>query len=159
MLPDLGPGHDAWLREFMPSLLSTLLVVPDNPEEGVLFLIKAALNTVNKYEWDRGLGLRSLTIMDGVRLLCAASRESYPYSYQVSRSGYQVTSSQLPAQGGAGNDVLYGHDEALVAELERMAATLVSLVKADVEMLEADNSKITAGKIKAQLVTTLGTLT
>ena len=65
----------------------------------------------------------------------------------------------LPAQGGAGNDVLYGHDEALVAELERMAATLVSLVKADVEMLEADNSRLTAGKIKAQLVTTLGTLT
>ena len=40
-----------------------------------------------------------------------------------------------------------------------MAATLVSLVKADVEMLEADNSKITAGKIKTQLVTTLGLLT
>ena len=85
MLSDLGPGHDAWLREFLPGLLSTLLVVPDNPEEGVLHLIRAALNTINKYEWDRGLGLRSLAIMDGVRLLCAASRESYPYTYQVSR--------------------------------------------------------------------------
>ena len=60
-------------------------MIPDNPEEGVLFLIKAALNTVNKYEWDPRLGLRSLAIMDGVRLLCAASRESYPYCYQVRR--------------------------------------------------------------------------
>ena len=102
MLSDLGPGHDAWLREFMPSLLSTLLVVPDNPEEGVLFLIKAALNTVNKYEWDRGLGLRSLALMDGVRLLCAASRESYPYSYQVNRSDDQVTRSQCVTCSGRG---------------------------------------------------------
>ena len=102
MLPDLGPGHDAWLRKFMPSLLSTLLVVPDNPEEGVLFLIKAALNTVNKYEWDRGLGLRSLALMDGVRLLCAASRESYPYSYQVSRSDDQVTRLQCLTRSGRG---------------------------------------------------------
>ena len=46
-----------------------------------------------------------------------------------------------------------------MAELERMAATLVSLVQADVEMLEADNSKITAGKIKEQLAITLRTLT
>ena len=46
-----------------------------------------------------------------------------------------------------------------MAELERMAATLVSLVRADVEILEADNSKITAGKIKTQLGTILATLT
>ena len=65
----------------------------------------------------------------------------------------------LLLQGGACNDVLYGHDEALIAELEKMAATLVSLVQADVEMLEADNSKITAGKIKEQLAITLRTLT
>ena len=45
-----------------------------------------------------------------------------------------------------------------MAELEKMAATLVSLVRADVEMLEAD-SKLTANKIKAQLVITLATLT
>ena len=137
--------------------MSTLLVVPDNPEEGVLFLIRAALNTVNKYEWDRGLGLRSLAIMDGVRLLCAASRESYPYTYQV--RSHDVVTCYLLLQGGAGNDVLYGHDEALVAELEKMAATLLSLVQADVEMLEADKSKITAGKIKEQLAITLRTLT
>ena len=133
-------------------------MVPDNPEEGVLFLIKAALNTLNKYEWDRQLGLRSLALMDGVRLLCAASRESYPYCYQVSSAEIMRCHSDL-LQGEAGNDVLYGHDEALVTELEKMAATLVSLVKADVEMLEEDNSKLTAKKIKAQLVITLATLT
>ena len=46
-----------------------------------------------------------------------------------------------------------------MAELEKMAATLVNFVRADVEMLEGDNSKLTANKIKAQLVITLATLT
>ena len=46
-----------------------------------------------------------------------------------------------------------------MAELEKMAATLVSFVRADVEMLEGDNSKLTGNKIKAQLVITRATLT
>ena len=46
-----------------------------------------------------------------------------------------------------------------MAELEKMAATLVSFVRADMEMLEGDNIKLTANKIKAQLVITLATLT
>ena len=46
-----------------------------------------------------------------------------------------------------------------MAELERMAATLVSLVMADVEMLETNNSRLTADRIRAQLVITLATLT
>ena len=81
--PDLPPGRDSWLREFLPSYFSTILVIPDNPEEGVLFLIKSALNAINKYSWDRGQPLKCLALLDGVKLLASACQETYPYSYQV----------------------------------------------------------------------------
>ena len=81
--PDLPPGRDSWLREFLPSYFSTILVIPDNPEEGVLFLIKSALNAINKYSWDRGQPLKCLALLDGVKLLASACQEIYPYSYQV----------------------------------------------------------------------------
>ena len=59
---DLEKGNDRWLNEFLPGLLCTVLVVPDNPEHGVLFLIKASLNAINKYNWDAGQGYRALEI-------------------------------------------------------------------------------------------------
>ena len=73
----------AWLREFLPSYFSTILAIPDNPEEGVLFLTKSALNALNKYSWDRSQALKSLALLDGIKLLVSACQESYPYSYQV----------------------------------------------------------------------------
>ena len=99
IFPDLGPGHDAWLRELLASLVSTLLVIPDNPEEGVLFLIKTTLNTINKYSWDRHQDHRSLALLAGVRLLCAATRETYPYSYQVRVQMTREMSRVSPGRG------------------------------------------------------------
>ena len=61
-------------------------MIADNPEEGVLYLIKSALNAINKYSWDRGLPYKSLVLMDGIKLLVSACQESYPYSYQVTLS-------------------------------------------------------------------------
>ena len=58
-------------------------MIPDNPEEGVLYLTKSALNAINKYSWDRGQPHKSLALMDGIKLLVSACQESYPYSYQV----------------------------------------------------------------------------
>ena len=58
-------------------------MIPDNPEEGVLYLTKSALNAINKYSWDRGQPLKSLALLDGIKLLVSACQESYPYSYQV----------------------------------------------------------------------------
>ena len=58
-------------------------MIPDNPEEGVLHLTKSALNAINKYSWDRSQALKSLALLDGIKLLVSACQESYPYSYQV----------------------------------------------------------------------------
>ena len=37
----------------LPSLLSTLLAVPDSPDRGPLHLARAALNAVNKFPWSQ----------------------------------------------------------------------------------------------------------
>ena len=75
--------------DYLPGLLSTLLVIPDNPEEGVLFLIKSVLNAINKYSWDKQKEFKCLALLDGVKLLASACQETYPYGYQVTR---QLTS-------------------------------------------------------------------
>ena len=80
---DLPSGNDAWLKDYLPSFLSTLLVIPDNPEEGVLFLIKSVLNGINKYSWDKHQGYKPLAILDGVKLLASSCQETYPYTYEV----------------------------------------------------------------------------
>ena len=67
-------------------------MIPDNPEEGVLHLIKSALNAINKYSWDRGQALKSLALLDGIKLLVSACQESYPYRYQVSLTSHNLTS-------------------------------------------------------------------
>ena len=63
-------------------------MIPDNPEEGVLYLTKSALNAINKYSWDRGQPLKSLALLDGIKLLVSACQESYPYSYQVPHTSH-----------------------------------------------------------------------
>ena len=39
------------LEEYLCDFLSTLLVVPDSPTQGVLSLIKALLNQISEYSW------------------------------------------------------------------------------------------------------------
>ena len=80
---DLNPGHDNWLAEYLPGLLSTVLIVPDNPEEGVLFIIKSSLNSINKYTWDQQQGFKALALISGIRLLATACQETFPYKYEV----------------------------------------------------------------------------
>ena len=80
---DLNPGHDKWLVEYLPGLLSTVLIVPDNPEEGVLFIIKSSLNSINKYTWDQQQGFKALALISGIRLLATACQETFPYKYEV----------------------------------------------------------------------------
>ena len=66
-------------------------MIPDNPGEGVLQLTKSALNAINKYSWDRGQALKSLALLDGIKLLVSACQESYPYSYQVPHTSHLTT--------------------------------------------------------------------
>ena len=41
------------LNEFISNMLSTLLLIPDNPEQGVLYLLTGVLNLVNKhFQWE-----------------------------------------------------------------------------------------------------------
>ena len=70
-------------------------MIPDNPEEGVLHLTKSSLNAINKYSWDRSQALKALALLDGMKLLASSWQESYPYSYQVTRSTEGLTALTL----------------------------------------------------------------
>ena len=121
------------MREFLGPLLCTLLAVPDNPEAGVLELPKLALAAAAQYGWDPRLPARCGALLDGVRLLAAMARDQYPYCYQVlsrARGSLRALIHPRAVQGEASNDVLYGHEAALVSELEAAAGQLVAAVVA-----------------------------
>ncbi len=44
---------EKFLSEYLTNMMSTLLLVPDNPEQGVLYLLTGVINLINKHvQWD-----------------------------------------------------------------------------------------------------------
>ena len=129
-------------------------MIPDNPEEGVLYLIKSALNAINKYSWDRSQAVKSLALLDGIKLLVSACQESYPYSYQVNT---YLTShlTSLYCQGHTNNAELYGHDQTLIEELERMVSTLLDMVISTLNTAISNSSQTVVDTLTVNLLETL----
>lgn len=81
VIAELEPGCDTetFLISFVRQLLSTLLVVPDNPERGVLSLVRGLLNVLRTVEWNRAKCTLGFIYVDVVDLFAVMAQDSYPY--------------------------------------------------------------------------------
>ena len=111
------------------------MIVPDNPEHGVLYLVRATLNAINKYPWDKNQPIKTLVLIDAIKMFSTACQEVYPYGYEHLES----------------NDVLYGLDEKFIAEICSMTGTMVNLVLDHVNYFDEIKSNEASIKIKIQL--------
>lgn len=67
------------LNEYISNMLSTLLLIPDNPEQGVLYLLTGVLNLVNKhYQWEN-TEIKFNLLANFLVILGAMTQESYIY--------------------------------------------------------------------------------
>lgn len=68
-----------YLLSFIKKFLSTILVVPDNPDFGVLSLLRSLLNILRQYDWEKsGMALLSIYVCV-LDLLSIMGQETLPY--------------------------------------------------------------------------------
>ncbi|XP_071450992.1 VPS35 endosomal protein-sorting factor-like [Hetaerina americana] len=115
-------SSEPFLVGYLSQFLSTLLVVPDPPEQGVLYLTRGLLNVVQHYSWlcspgansdaKKGSMSQALVYLNVLQMLSSATQETYLYRVDKVDS----------------NDVLYGGDPKFVLEVERMCTRVLAEV-------------------------------
>ncbi|XP_026101262.1 UPF0505 protein C16orf62 homolog isoform X1 [Carassius auratus] len=105
-------SSEPFLLEFINNFFSTLLVVPDHPEQGVLYLVRGLLNMVQDYTWEDNSDAKIRVYISALPLLAAMSQESYLYTIPKVDS----------------NETLYGGDPKFIAEINKLCETLIGQV-------------------------------
>ncbi|CAH1997005.1 unnamed protein product [Acanthoscelides obtectus] len=108
-LQDVTTKSEIFLSSYIRQVLSTLLVVPDNPERGVLSLLKGLLNVIRDLDWNKQNCVLGSLYVNVIDLLSVMSQEEY--SYHVDR----VES----------NDSLYGSDTKFLVEINNMCSIII----------------------------------
>uniref|UniRef100_A0A8C3KIB7 VPS35 endosomal protein-sorting factor-like n=1 Tax=Calidris pygmaea TaxID=425635 RepID=A0A8C3KIB7_9CHAR len=103
---------DAFLLEFLCNFFSTLLVVPDHPEQGVLFLVRGLLNVIQDYTWEDNSDDKVRIYTNVLHLLSAMAQEAYIYRVDKVDS----------------NDSLYGGDSKFLAEINKLCETVIAQI-------------------------------
>lgn len=100
---------DLFLPAFVRQFLSLLMVVPDNPERGVLSLIKSLLNTIRNFKWQTSSSVLGFFYVHVIDLLSVMAQEVYPYHVDKVES----------------NDSLWGSDPKFIDEINNMIAVVI----------------------------------
>ncbi|CAI8033056.1 VPS35 endosomal protein-sorting factor-like [Geodia barretti] len=103
---------ERFMVEYFNSFLSTLLTVPDNPDQQALYLLRGLLNGLNEYQWSTSTDCKMRVYINAICLLAAACQERYLYSLEKVDC----------------NDSLYAGDPKLVAEVAKLVHTLLDQV-------------------------------
>ena len=80
-LPELDTDEAVWFKSLACNLFSTLLVVPDNPENCPLSFVKEAVLAVNQVKFIKHTVIKELLLIDEIKLLRAVGTEEYPYGF------------------------------------------------------------------------------
>ncbi|KAG4070610.1 hypothetical protein HA402_013530 [Bradysia odoriphaga] len=110
---------EPYLVSFLCNFLSTLVVVPDSPEQGVLYLLRTVLDVIKRYPFDPNNTSLPLVYLAVIDLLTTAAQESYPY--------------HIP--NVVSNDQLYGSDTKFIAEIDALCSQCVDLMLVQLKQL------------------------
>uniref|UniRef100_A0A6B2ED98 Putative membrane protein associated with esophageal cancer in s n=1 Tax=Phlebotomus kandelakii TaxID=1109342 RepID=A0A6B2ED98_9DIPT len=132
---------ETYLMSYVGSLLSTLIIVPDSPDRGVLFLLRLLLEKLKVYQFDEihsqceaTLVTIHLSILD---MLSTAAQDVYPY--------------HIP--GIVSNDELYGSDPKFIAEVDGLCSKIADQILISLKIL-ADKGQL---KVQSNLALELFT--
>lgn len=116
IIPELEEENEAdtetYLKGYIRNFLSTLLIIPDNPERGVLNLTRLLLNILQKYKWNSQNATLTVLYLDVLDLLSTMAQETYPYHVDKVDS----------------NDSLYGSDPKFIAEVNKMCTVVLGQI-------------------------------
>uniref|UniRef100_A0A2K5S8X3 VPS35 endosomal protein-sorting factor-like n=1 Tax=Cebus imitator TaxID=2715852 RepID=A0A2K5S8X3_CEBIM len=115
---------ESFLLEFLCNFFSTLLIVPDHPERGVLFLVRELLNVIQDYTWEDNSDEKIRIYTCVLHLLSAMSQETYLYHIDKVDS----------------NDSLYGGDSKFLAENNKLCETVMAQILEHLKTLAKDEA-------------------
>nr|XP_012421300.1 PREDICTED: UPF0505 protein C16orf62 homolog isoform X3 [Odobenus rosmarus divergens] len=115
---------ESFLLEFLCNFFSTLLIVPDHPEHGVLFLVRELLNVIQDYTWEDSGDDKIRIYTCVLHLLSAMSQETYLYHIDKVDS----------------NDSLYGGDSKFLAENNKLCETVMAQILEHLKTLAKDEA-------------------
>ncbi|XP_041829823.1 VPS35 endosomal protein-sorting factor-like [Melanotaenia boesemani] len=115
-------SSESFLLDFINNFLATLLVVPDHPEHGVLYLVRGLLNMVQDYTWEENGDAKVRVYISALPLLAAMSQETYLYSIPKVDS----------------NETLYGGDPKFLSEINKLCETLIGQILDHLKTLARD---------------------
>jgi hypothetical protein len=123
---------ERFMVEYFNSFLSTLLIVPDNPDQQALYLLRGLLNGLNEYQWSTSTDCKMRVYINAMCLLTAACQERYLYNLEKVDC----------------NDSLYAGDPKLVSEVAKLVHTLLDQV---MEHMKALNTTLELKKRQSHL--------
>lgn len=116
-------SSEFYIQSYVLKFLSLLIVVPDSPEQGVLYLLRLLIEKIKEINFDStqmGLATIYLNILD---MLSSCAQDVYPYHFP------NVVS----------NDQLYGADPKFINEVEEIASGVLEEL---LIMLKSLNDKV-----------------
>uniref|UniRef100_A0A669FBM7 VPS35 endosomal protein-sorting factor-like n=1 Tax=Oreochromis niloticus TaxID=8128 RepID=A0A669FBM7_ORENI len=128
-------SSESFLLDFINSFLATLLVIPDHPEHGVLYLVRGLLNMVQDYTWEDNSDAKVRVYISALPLLAAMSQETYLYSIPKVDS----------------NETLYGGDPKFLSEINKLCETLIGQILDHLKTLGRDESTRRQGALAFSL--------
>lgn len=110
---------DSYLISYLTNMLATLVLVPDSPERGVLYLLRLLLDVVPKYPFTTHSSGPIPIYLNVLDMLYVESFEEFPFYIP------QVVS----------NDELYGHDPKFLAEVNNLCSFVVEEILRQLSLL------------------------
>ncbi|XP_076656449.1 VPS35 endosomal protein-sorting factor-like [Halictus rubicundus] len=107
-----------YLLSYLSNFLSTLLVVPDSPEYGVLYLMRGLLNAVQR-SFEENVSTKAYLYLRVLDLLSVVTQENYPYHVDKVDS----------------NDKLYGSDKKFISEVNKICSKIVEEILSHLKYL------------------------
>ncbi|CAH0380995.1 unnamed protein product [Bemisia tabaci] len=113
IIDNVSKSSEPFLISYFCDFLSTLLVVPDNAEQEVLFLTRELIKTLRKYPWENELS-RSYLYLYALDMLSTCVQVSYPYHVKNVDS----------------NDVYYGSHSKFIKEVNWICSVILEEILA-----------------------------
>ncbi|KAH8369160.1 hypothetical protein KR009_002879, partial [Drosophila setifemur] len=103
---------ERYLVSYLCNILATLVVVPDSPEQGVLFFLRLLLDVVGRREFKADSTAPTTIYLHALDMLYVQSLEKFPYHIH----------------GVVSNDDLYGHDPKFLMEVNNLCGQVVDTI-------------------------------
>lgn len=138
---------EPYLVSYLKNFLSMLIIAPDSPEMGALYLFRLLVEQVQAYSFETGTLIEVyLSVLDTLSIM---SQETYPFHLENGKSFlyffFKRMSYKDPFVSVISNDELYGQDEKYLNEINKICTQITSQILLSLKALaDAGNFRMQA---------------